>query len=101
MLSCPGRGAVPAAGTQSPGAASSWPSLEWRMETQRTFAIIKPNAVQRGQVGQIISAIEENGLALRGMRMARLTPEICREFYQEHVTKGFYPLLEAFMTEGP
>jgi nucleoside-diphosphate kinase len=40
-------------------------------------------------------------LALRGMRLARLTPEICKEFYQEHVAKPFYPSLESFMVEGP
>ena len=71
------------------------------MAIERTFAIIKPNAVQAGQVGQILSEIERAGLALRGMRLARLTPEICKEFYQEHVGKPFYPDLEAFMVEGP
>jgi nucleoside-diphosphate kinase len=71
------------------------------MAIERTFAIIKPNAVKACQVGQIISAIEEAGLALRGMRLARLTPEISKEFYQEHVAKPFYPSLESFMIEGP
>jgi nucleoside-diphosphate kinase len=71
------------------------------MAIERTFAIIKPNAVQAGNMGQIISEIERSGLAVRGMRLARLTPEICQEFYQEHVAKPFYPELEAFMTEGP
>jgi nucleoside-diphosphate kinase len=71
------------------------------MAIERTFAIIKANAVQKGDVGQIISEIERAGLTLRGMRMARLTPELCKEFYQEHVGKPFYPTLEAFMVEGP
>ncbi|MDR3670477.1 MAG: nucleoside-diphosphate kinase [Holophaga sp.] len=71
------------------------------MAIERTFAIIKPNAVQAGKVGQILSEIEGASLVLRGMRLARLTPEICREFYQEHVGKPFYPTLEAFMVEGP
>lgn len=71
------------------------------MTTERTFAIIKPNAVKAGHVGQIISEIERSGLILRGMRLARLSPEICQEFYQEHVAKPFYPSLEAFMVEGP
>jgi len=71
------------------------------MGIERTFAIIKPNAVAKGNVGQIISEIERAKLVLRGMRMARLTPEICQEFYQEHVGKPFYPALEAFMVEGP
>jgi nucleoside-diphosphate kinase len=71
------------------------------MSNERTFAIIKPNAVQAGRVGQILSEIERAALTLRGMRLARLTPEICKEFYQEHVGKAFYPTLEAFMVEGP
>jgi len=71
------------------------------MAIERTFAIIKANAVIRGTVGQIISEIERAELTLRGMRLARLTPEICKEFYQEHVGKPFYPTLEAFMVEGP
>lgn len=71
------------------------------MPVERTFAIIKPNAVKASQVGAIISEIESSGLAIRGMRLARLTPELCREFYAEHVGKGFYPNLEAFMVEGP
>jgi len=71
------------------------------MSIERTFAIIKPNAVQAGHVGQIISEIERSGLTLRGMRLARLTSEVCREFYAEHVAKAFYPSLEGFMVEGP
>ncbi|BDU71759.1 nucleoside-diphosphate kinase [Mesoterricola silvestris] len=71
------------------------------MSIEQTFGIIKPNAVQDGNIGNILSAIEKAGFTLRGMRMARLTPELCRGFYAEHVHKGFYPELEAFMTEGP
>ncbi len=71
------------------------------MSVEQTFGIIKPNAVQDGNIGNILSAIEKAGFTLRGMRMARLTPAICKGFYAEHVHKGFYPELEAFMTEGP
>jgi len=71
------------------------------MAIERTLAIIKPNAVKAGQVGMILSEIERSGLAVKGMRLARLTPELCREFYQEHVAKAFYPELEGFMVEGP
>ena len=71
------------------------------MGIERTFAIIKPNAVASGHVGQILSEIENSALTLRGMRLARLTPEICKEFYAEHVGKPFFPALEAFMIEGP
>jgi nucleoside-diphosphate kinase len=71
------------------------------MQLQRTFAIIKPNAVKAGNSGRILAEIEEAGLTPKGMRLTRLTPERCKEFYAEHVSKPFYPELEAFMIEGP
>lgn len=71
------------------------------MSIERTFAIIKANAVKNGNIGEIVTAIEKDGFTIRGMRLARLTPEICQGFYAEHVGKGFYPELEAFMTEAP
>lgn len=71
------------------------------MAVERTFAIIKPDAVKAGHVGEIVAAIESAGLAIRAIKLTRLTPAICKGFYHEHVGKGFYPELEAFMTEGP
>jgi nucleoside-diphosphate kinase len=71
------------------------------MSLERTFGIIKHNAVKNGNIGDILAAVERAGFTLRGLRMARLTPEICKGFYAEHVGKGFYPELESFMTEGP
>ena len=71
------------------------------MALERTFAIIKPDAVQDGHIGEILTAIEQGGLKVVGLKLTRLTPVICQGFYHEHVGKGFYPELEAFMTEGP
>ncbi len=71
------------------------------MALERTFAIVKPDAVKAAQVGEILSAIEQSGLAIKGLKLTRLTPSICQGFYHEHVGKGFYQELEAFMTEGP
>ncbi len=71
------------------------------MAIERTFAIIKPDAVASRFSGQIIQAIEDSGLQIIGLKRARLTPGICKGFYHEHVSKGFYAELEAFMTEGP
>ena len=71
------------------------------MALERTFAIAKPDAVKDGHVGEILSAIEQGGLKIVGLKQTRLTPAICKGFYHEHVGKGFYPELEAFMTEGP
>ena len=71
------------------------------MALERTFAIAKPDAVKDGHVGEILSAIEQGGLKIVGLKLTRLTPAICKGFYHEHVGKGFYPELETFMTEGP
>ena len=71
------------------------------MAIERTFAIIKPDAVKEGHIGEIIAAIEQSGLAIKGLKLTRLTSAICKGFYHEHVGKGFYQELEDFMTEGP
>lgn len=71
------------------------------MAFERTFAIVKPDAVKDGHIGEIISAIEQSGLKIVGIKLTRLTSAICQGFYHEHVGKGFYQELEAFMTEGP
>jgi nucleoside-diphosphate kinase len=71
------------------------------MTFERTFAIVKPDAVKDGHIGEIITTIEKSGLKVVGLKLTRLTPAICQGFYHEHVGKGFYAELEAFMTEGP
>jgi nucleoside-diphosphate kinase len=71
------------------------------MALERTFAIVKPDAVQDGHIGEIVTALEQSGLKIVGLKLTRLTPAICQGFYHEHVSKSFYPELEAFMTEGP
>jgi nucleoside-diphosphate kinase len=71
------------------------------MALERTFAIVKPDAVKDGHIGEIATAIEQGGLKIVGMKMTQLTPAICKGFYHEHVGKGFYQELEDFMTEGP
>jgi nucleoside-diphosphate kinase len=70
------------------------------MSVDRTFAIIKPNAVAAGNTGAILQAIQDAGFTVRGMRLTRLTAAQCQGFYCEHVGKGFYPSLEEFMTES-
>ena len=71
------------------------------MAIERTFAILKPDTVKDGHIGEIITAIEQGGLKINAMKLTRLTPALCKGFYHEHVTKGFYQELEDFMTEGP
>ena len=68
---------------------------------ERTFAIIKPDAVAAGHAGAILAKIEENGFTIRGMKMMRLSKEYAESFYGVHKEKGFFNSLVAFMTEGP
>lgn len=71
------------------------------MAIERTFGIIKPNAVQSGHAGEILSAIEGEGFTIRGLRMVRLNSDLIQGFYAEHVSKPFFKELEAFMLQGP
>lgn len=68
---------------------------------QQSLILLKPDAVQRRLCGRILSRIEERGLKITAMKMLRVTPELSREHYAEHVEKPFYPLLEEFITSGP
>ena len=68
---------------------------------EKTFAIIKPDAVASGFTGQILAIIEENGFKIRGMKMKRLSQGEAEAFYGVHKERGFFPSLVAFMTEGP
>lgn len=69
--------------------------------TERTLAIIKPDAVKRRLVGRIVSRIETAGFRIVGMRMQRLTRAEAAGFYAVHAKQGFYKSLVAFMSSGP
>jgi nucleoside-diphosphate kinase len=71
------------------------------MPNQQTLILLKPDAVQRRLCGRILSRIEDKGLKVTALKMLRITPELSREHYAEHVKKPFYPLLEEFITSGP
>ncbi len=68
---------------------------------ERTFVIIKPDAVNRNLTGVILTEYESNALHLLRLEMQYATPEILRQHYIEHVEKSFYPDLEKFMLSGP
>ena len=68
---------------------------------QRSLVLCKPDAVQRRLVGEIISRFESKGLNIVAMKMLRVTPELSREHYAEHVDKPFYKSLEDFITSAP
>ena len=68
---------------------------------ERTLVIIKPCAVQRGLIGEVLSRFERRGLKLVAMKMTRLDAEICRRHYAHLVDKPFYPIIEESMTAAP
>ena len=68
---------------------------------ERTFVLFKPDCVQRRLVGRVLARFEDKGLNFIAMKMLRVTPELSRQHYAEHVNKPFYPALEKFITGGP
>ena len=71
------------------------------MALERTFSIIKPDAVAKNAIGQIVGRFEANGLQIVAQRMEHLTEEKAKGFYAEHDGKGFFNDLVGFMTSGP
>ena len=71
------------------------------MALERTFSIIKPDAVERNLIGEIYNRIEKAGLQIIAAKMVRLTEEQASGFYAEHEGKPFFPSLKEFMTSGP
>ena len=67
---------------------------------ERTFAIIKPNAVEKGYTGKMLTLIEDADFKMVGMRMDHLTQAQAEAFYQEHRERPFFPSLVRFMTSG-
>ena len=70
------------------------------MSIERTFSIIKPDAVAAGQAGEILAMIEQAGFRILALRMTRLTQEQAEGFYAVHRERPFFPSLVKFMTEG-
>ena len=68
---------------------------------ERTLVIIKPDGVQRGLVGPILTRLERRGLRLAAMKLIQITPELAGRHYQIHQGKPFYEGLIDFITSGP
>ena len=68
---------------------------------ERTFAIIKPDAVERRLAGQILARIEEAGFTIRAMRLQHLTKKDAESFYAVHRARPFFGGLTDFMSSGP
>jgi nucleoside-diphosphate kinase len=71
------------------------------MSIERTFSIIKPDAVAGGHTGEILAAIEQAGFRIVGLRMTRLAEAQAQAFYAVHRDRPFFGGLVKFMTEGP
>jgi nucleoside-diphosphate kinase len=68
---------------------------------ERTFVMFKPDCLERGLLGTILARFEQKGLRLVAMKMLRVTPDLAKQHYAEHVSKPFYPSLEEFITAAP
>ena len=71
------------------------------MAIERTLSLVKPDAVSKNVAGEIVAMIQKAGLAVRAMKMIRLTTAQARAFYAVHRERPFYDGLVKFMTEGP
>jgi nucleoside-diphosphate kinase len=71
------------------------------MATERTLVIVKPDAVKKNAVGDIIRILQENGLKLIALKMVHLSKEQAKQFYIVHKERPFYDELTDFMSSGP
>lgn len=71
------------------------------MATNRTFTMIKPDAVENGHIGKILDLITSKGFRIIAMRYTRLTNEEAGKFYEVHKERPFYGELVDYMTSGP
>lgn len=71
------------------------------MPKERTFAMIKPDAVAKGHAGEILAMIQQNGFRVVGMKLRRILKPEAEAFYEVHKARPFYSGLVSFMSEGP
>lgn len=71
------------------------------MANTRTAVLVKPDGMQRGLIGEIITRFERKGLKLVGLKMAQLTDEMLSDWYAEHKDKSFFGDLKSFMATMP
>ena len=71
------------------------------MSIEKTFAIVKPDAVKAGKAGQILARIEAAGFTIRGMRLQHLSLKEAEGFYAVHAARPFFGELTTFMSSGP
>ena len=71
------------------------------MTDEKTLVLVKPDGVQRGLSGEIISRLEKTGLKIIGLKFIKINVETASKHYQEHVGKPFYNTLVDFITSSP
>ena len=71
------------------------------MTTERTLVLVKPDGVQRGIAGEIISRLERTGLQIMGLKLMQISEDLASQHYGEHHGKPFYPGLVSFITSSP
>ena len=75
--------------------------MEVLVAIEKTFSIIKPNAVKKNAIGDIINHFESNGLRVAAAKLTILSKDKCELFYAEHKERPFFGELVSFMTSGP
>lgn len=68
---------------------------------ERSFVLVKPDAVRRGLVGAVVSRLEAKGLAIVAMELRQVDGDLADRHYAEHLGRDFYPPLRKFITSGP
>lgn len=71
------------------------------MAIERTYAMVKPDGVKRGLVGEVVGRLEAKGFRIVGMKLMQIPRETAERHYGEHAGKPFYEGLIAFITSGP
>lgn len=68
---------------------------------ERSLVLVKPDAVRRGLLGEILARFERKGLVIEALEMRTMDATLADQHYADHVEKPFYPPLKQFMTSGP
>ncbi len=71
------------------------------MATERTYAMVKPDGVKRGLVGEVVKRLEQKGFSIIGMKLMQISQETAQTHYGEHEGKPFFEDLVSFITSGP
>ncbi|MDO5579781.1 MAG: nucleoside-diphosphate kinase [Planctomycetia bacterium] len=68
---------------------------------EKTLVLLKPDALRRRLVGQVISRFEQKGLAIRALKMMRISPALAKKHYAALLDRPYYPEIEKYITGGP